>query len=370
MSLLLCVCCLLFSVFPVQKCSVSCGTGIQVRKIECNANGHKSVGNGVDDTNDDDVAAPSAIDAEDGAGDARPMAAGIANDGTGVDFAGDNTSTGSMSNSYIANDAAADSRTGKNPTNNSNKKKTIKDIGETDAGALATTRTGASAATMQCDPNNKPADTQPCTTGIICAAEMEDDTDDGSDEHYDNEHISSEEVHELLNSYRDIDKQAGWRKKPSPLPSNNLISFDSLYVCIFRFRFVLFFLLVRSFGLSQLVCFSLDRHSWVQMHCVAATAQLYTLILQFFCYIIACFWMHSGAAESFVIIFIAAAFRALVWLFDSNWFMILICFQMPDQYQYVGEISRSFVGSWLSIPLCIISIFVDLFSTLSCMIWI
>lgn len=310
MSLLLCVCCLLFSVFPVQKCSVSCGTGIQVRKIECNANGHKSVGNGVDDTNDDDVAAPSAIDAEDGAGDARPMAAGIANDGTGVDFAGDNTSTGSMSNSYIANDAAADSRTGKNPTNNSNKKKTIKDIGETDAGALATTRTGASAATMQCDPNNKPADTQPCTTGIICAAEMEDDTDDGSDEHYDNEHISSEEVHELLNSYRDIDKQAGWRKKPSPLPSNNLISFDSLYVCIFRFRFVLFFSvssLVRSFaiGLFFLRQTQLGANALCCSHCTAVHSHTTILLLYhrlfldaFRCGGIICYYLYCSCISS------------------------------------------------------------------------
>lgn len=143
------------------KCSVSCGTGIQVRKIEC-------------------ISGPS--NSNGGGGGALAVGSGGPSAGIGMDV-GSN---------------------GNGDTNDSRGSGTSNSGGGAVAAALAgggsgggVGGSGAAAAVTECNLNTKPTETQQCTTGIVCS-NSDDETEDGSDEHYDNEHISSEV---LLNIY-------------------------------------------------------------------------------------------------------------------------------------------------------------------------
>lgn len=190
------------------KCSVSCGTGIQVRKIECIANDQNSVGNGAGDRSDSAAAellTASGIAAGDGAltvvvgGDGSSDDDISQNDGNANGNSGSSISIGNINADEVSNDGRAGTRN----SNNKNKNKNIiKDNSEMDTGSVAMAGSGAG-----CDPNSKPTEMQQCTTGIACT-NTEDDEDDGSDEHYDNEHISSE-VHELQTREKNARKQGG-----------------------------------------------------------------------------------------------------------------------------------------------------------------
>lgn len=128
------------------KCSVSCGTGIQVRKIEC-------------------------ISGQSGGGGVLVVGGGGFGVGIGMDV-GSNGSwikDGNLPAASNIKGAGADGPT---------------IVGSGGGGSGA-------AAVAECNLNTKPTETQQCTTGIVCSS-SDDETEDGSDEHYDNEHISSE----------------------------------------------------------------------------------------------------------------------------------------------------------------------------------
>lgn len=115
-----------------MKCSVSCGTGIQVRKIECITG---ESGN-IDDRNDGRI--------------------------------GDNRN-GNNSNGTGGDDGPAVAMLG---------------------GGVA-----AAATITECESSTKPVERQSCTTGITCS-NTDDEIEGDSDEHDNNEQISSE-VHEI-----------------------------------------------------------------------------------------------------------------------------------------------------------------------------